>query len=356
MKSRGFTIAELFVTLVIMALVLVIVVSFFLYQSRMAMESKAAKSVNEEVGGALGMMAADLRKMGTGLGYLDPEVGASLYVAAGDLYINWTGWYDFDAIPTTQRSNLPSETVYLKDANLDPRKVTTGNEGLKVPNIVTLPQSIVVPDPDNPTSPTSQFIGGDFGGLIGLSGNASSPIPLNASQTGVNCGYLTTVDTCTSLNPVQTAPTFRTIFFNGFGGTYDTVTPAVTYRLIPVAAGNRASGQLLRNWVPILGDPLDANNVRTGAKGLQVTAFDITLRFVNSLGAQQDQTAGNWTSFDPKTLWGVTLKDLKSVTVVLRYQWRVPGSRAIVTAGNRMRSSSSTIAVSPRCIIKAATP
>ncbi len=66
-EACGFTIVEMMVSVLIFGFVIAGALSFFVYQSRMAMESKAAKMVGESVSSALRMINTDLLHAGSGV-------------------------------------------------------------------------------------------------------------------------------------------------------------------------------------------------------------------------------------------------------------------------------------------------
>lgn len=332
MKARGFTIIEMVIVMGILGVVLLIAVAVFGSYHRHATASKIHKLVNEQVASTLGVIAADIRRAGTGLGYQHPEM--AMYWDTDELWINWAGFVDYDAIPSSPASALPVNSVFNTNGWFDARSGTVTID--KVSDIVAMPS----------LSGTT-FTGGDFGGILVAatdSINATvSRVPIEATMTGLSYGFVGGTAECTVTSTVpDTSVAKRTLTIGQGGATWTGrwAAPAVVYRRIPQAT----PGQLYRNWEVILGDPVASSGEnKIGLKELRLTAFNVVCNFQTLTDtapvsvASQPGLAGS----------GRTMRNLKSVVVTIAYQW-VESAKSELTR----RRSFTNMEITPRSIVK----
>lgn len=332
MKAKGFTIIELVVVTAILGVVLLIAVAVFGSYHRHATASKIHKLVNEEVTSTLGVIASDIRRAGTGLGFQHPEL--AMYWDTDELWINWAGFVDYDAIPSSPASALPVNSVFNSNGWIDCLGGTVTIE--KVSDTVAIPNTA-----------GGVFTGGDFGGLLvaptdSINANVFR-VPIEAAMTGLSYGFPGGTAECT-VSAAIPDPTIakRTLTLGqgaaGWAGRW--AAPATVYRRIPQAT----PGQLYRNWEVILGDPAtSAGQNRVGLKELRLTAFNVACNFQTLA----DAAPVTYASRPALSGTGRTMRNLKSVVVTIAYQW---------TESAKSRTSSRrsfiNMEITPRSIVK----
>lgn len=333
MRAKGFTMIEMLVVTAILGVVLLIAVAVFGSYHRHATASKVHKLVNEQVASTLGVIAADIRRAGTGLGYTHPEM--ALYWDTDELWINWGGFVDYDAIPSSPASALPVNSVFNTFGWFDCRSGTFDID--KVSDTVSVP-----------SVSTGTFTGGDFGGiLVAQTDSINATViraPIEAAMTGLSYGFPAGTPECTATAsiPDPTVAKRRITFGQGaasWAGRW--AVPVIVYRRIPQAT----PGQLYRNWEVILGDPpADSGANRIGLKELRLTAFNIACNF-QTLTDTAPQTYASRTALDADT--GRNMRNLKSVVVTVAYEWMESVRNKIAK-----RRSFINMEISPRSIVK----
>jgi type II secretory pathway pseudopilin PulG len=351
MNSKGFTITEILVTSLIVSLVILGGLSFFSYQSKYTTDAKTAKEVSETVASVLGLVASDVRKAGSGVSYLYPQL--SLYASKDDLYVNWAGFLDFDAYPIAD--DLAVSSVFAANSWF-----TVSAGGFTVDNVGLTYQV--------PYQSAGKFVGGDFGGVI-VSTAATPPVasglPLSQAVTNLNYLYSPARTQITVATTKNTAKSNQQIQFTLPGvANNNLATPSVVYRIIRNSAAD-IGGRLYRNWVPVLGDATATDTVtgaHVGLRNLQVTNLWVQCRYFNPTpspgkwitspkDATINGTAGDWTGVGGLVYADYDMSNLKAVTVTVRYRWApMRGGAANVATWYYSQNS---VEIAPRCIYKA---
>lgn len=332
MKSQGFSMIEMIVVTAVLGVVLLVAVAVFGSYHQHATATKIHKLVNEQVASTLGVIAADIRRAGTCLGYTHPEL--AMYWDTDELWINWAGYVDYDAIPSSPSSALPVNSVFNTNGWFDCQTGTFTID--KVSDTATIP-----------TLSASAFTGGDFGGiLVAQTDSINATIiraPLAAAMTSLSYGFPGGTAECTvnATVPDTTVAKRRLVFGQGaaaWAGRW--ATPAIVYRRIPQAT----PGQLYRNWEVILGDPtVSSGDNRVGLKELRISSFTITCNFQ----ALSDALPSSYPSLTALAGSGRNMRNLKSVVVTLAYEW-VESSKSEIPR----RRSFTNMEISPRSIVK----
>ncbi len=331
MKSQGFSMIEMIVVTAVLGVVLLIAVAVFGSYHSHATASKIHKLVNEQVASTLGVIAADIRRAGTCLGYTHPEL--AMYWDTDELWINWAGYVDYDAIPSSPSSALPVNSVFDTNGWFDCQAGSFTID--KVSDTATIP-----------TVSAGAFTGGDFGGiLVAQTDSINATIvraPIAAAMTLLSYGFGGTGEcTVTATVPDNTVAKRRVVFGQGAGAWAGRwATPAIVYRRIPQAT----PGQLYRNWEVILGDPaVSSGQNRVGLKELRITAFTVVCNFQTLT----DATPVTVASRPALAGSGRSMRNLKSVVVTLAYQW-VESAKSEIPR----RRSFINMEISPRSIVK----
>lgn len=303
MKTKGFTLVEMMVSMLIFSLLLSGVLAFFSYQSRYATESRAAKIVKESVNSAMKVVANDLLHAGAGIsdpfsptGGEFPELSLFIDVVDGsqELYVNWSGFLDYDAIPSL---GIPANSVFQSFGYMD---LWTAASTFDMR---------FVPDSVRPSR--------DIGGLI-----------VNSHETV--SGEMCNIKAWEKEGGTQTL-TFS-IIDKESGSSKEIeglVSPAIVYKWVKNSKSG-SGGELFRNAIPLLGGVVAGNK-------FQVTGFHVQCKFSDT---------GKSMEWSPKdgTLAGYQIKNLKLVRVTIDYTWKVPHLG--------MNRSSSSIAVAPRSLVR----
>jgi type II secretory pathway pseudopilin PulG len=325
-NNRGFTVIEMIIGGAVLLIVLMIAMSFFIFQSRHGGQLMKEAGVRQSVTSALNMIKRDVMQSGSGLINLDlsdsPKSALSLLL------------YDKD---TSQPSNPFYKKIYMSYGGyLTPTLPATGNA-----------------DYVTPTNQYSVFGIESYknGAIFGATGSSESEFRIKAFPQDIGCVLTYSATSTPKVNPVSVSGVFdsttQTTLFTLNTSTALIFTPAISYELITQATspaptpalGDVNFPELRRNGVTILG----GSKERT----MKLTAFRIRSQFIASDGTPTwTPTAAN---FD-----NLIFGNLRLVEVQIRY--RMSKSKEAAGAPTEKGWSQEivkTINISPRDLVLA---
>ncbi len=116
-KSRGFTLAELLIGMLILSMTVAGALSFFIFQGRRASESFRDKNTGERVFAALSMIGYDIQRAGFGAA-MYPKIAICIVTTGnGDrLYLSYSDYLDVHerdaSLPVLRRNCIWAESTY----------------------------------------------------------------------------------------------------------------------------------------------------------------------------------------------------------------------------------------------------
>jgi prepilin-type N-terminal cleavage/methylation domain-containing protein len=322
-SSKGFTLPEMLVAVLIVVITMAAAMSFFVFQSVSGYESFRTKAADEAVETALAIIKRDIRHAGLGvmnqleLAMLVKE-GAS--GAPDELYLNYNAYLatdgDTEVIKDqTMRAFASANNVFMYGRNFDFPGGVVDYQGYWAGTGSNTAHMYI-------RGVLSRYHIGAF-----LTKSVDPAAPPNVSDVLVEAAD---EETCSVCPPG--IKKFK-ITFLGSIGTDRILAPAVHYRVIEDGEG---IGRLWRNPGP---SPSSSDRPVLGSHNFDVTAFSIRCQFVDSTGAV------TWIPDDgTKTFTDMSLQDLKLIEITIRYRTK---NKKNIWETTRTR----TINVAPRSIV-----
>ncbi|HMK37167.1 MAG TPA: prepilin-type N-terminal cleavage/methylation domain-containing protein [Desulfomonilaceae bacterium] len=360
-RSRGFTLVELMVSLVIFTLLVIMTLAFFVFQSKSAADSRSEKRINEMVQSALKLITNDIMHAGSGLtGHAQsyPQLGLWVYgypssTTNNALVVNWTKYMDFDAQPMAKNvaaSNVAMRVVQniFNDHPHSPAWIDVGATPKSSFDLDLVPDSVKC---FQPTS-YSYYISHDIGGMLQFSAGAVTPLSCTVTSSSSASTGSVGVQKLTFTTKVNTAPDYA-LLNSASTATVPAgavVAPAITYKWKPYDSANMSlGGQLFRNDVAILGnDALGTQKIIAGDQ-FTVKSFAVQCKFFNPVtnGTTWSNMGADISAFD--------ITQLKVVRVTITYTWRKRAQATKINTSYAVKDSNlttftSVIDVSPRCL------
>ena len=392
-NSKGFTVVELMVTLIMILLIHSIVIGFYLFQSRKG--GQAAKETSSRHGLALALMQLqrDVVQMGYGLSlypqmacYLatqNPSYPSSSKPYYDTIYVSY-GQFLKSGIPTTGTNSpytmWPSlvYSFYATPMNFA-ANISGGQFSIPAPtqaealaNAINVGAIIFL---NNPTSPTTPSPGLQLlypinpSGAPSPPGTVPSPVPTGQTMSHPPSGWVTTF-TLKGTPPNYSGP-------SPSGNYY--FTPAVVYsfqppQINPTTGLLSVPGQILRNGLPFLGGSAQAQSTSatTTSQESFFSIYDFQVRglFIPPAGGTQPSGTNSsqmWAPAIPPNVkaagYGqfsslITTSNLRYVEIRIAYTI-IQGeysNTAAQTQAQALKTVTRLIRVNPRSVVLSQMP